>query len=364
MTRPPSLTVLVTADPQQRLEGAQLLPTPRLLTTSVAGALAYLNREGLRGATLLLSLPPPDLDLGWVQAQALALDLRVILVGSPSRGGLLGARDLAAAAQMCREAAPVVTLDPAGSRSAARGVVTSGTVRPGLVPSGLPGVGAVSAGAVGSGVVSGGAVSASAGISGAGVTSAAGGGVPSGQGPGLRLTLIGASTGGPRVLATLLRDLRPVGAVVIAQHISEGFGANLTQWLGTLTAAPVVTARDGLPLQGGHVYVAPDSHHVEVSAGALRIRPGRPGQEHLPSIDALFASACSHRGQVTAALLTGMGSDGADGLAQLHRTGATTLVQSPDSATVPSMPQQALARVQPSGVLDPDALRAALRRLA
>ncbi|MFT2722453.1 chemotaxis protein CheB [Deinococcus sp. A31D244] len=347
MTRPPSLTVLVTADPQQRLEGAQLLPTPRLLTTSVAGALAYLNREGLRGATLLLSLPPPDLDLGWVQAQALALDLRVILVGGPSRGGLLGARDLAAAAQLCREAAPVVTLDPAGSRRAARGVVTSGTVRPGLVPSGLPGAGAVSAG-----------------ISGAGMTSATGGGVPSRQEPGLRLTLIGASTGGPRVLATLLRELRPVGAVVIAQHISEGFGANLTQWLGTLTAAPVVTARDGLPLQGGHVYVAPDSHHVEVSAGALRIRPGRPGQEHLPSIDALFASACSHRGPVTAALLTGMGSDGADGLAQLHRTGATTLVQSPDSATVPSMPQQALARVQPSGVLDPDALRAALRRLA
>ncbi|MGM9322905.1 chemotaxis protein CheB [Deinococcus aquaticus] len=365
MTRPPSLTVLVTTDPQQRLEGQRLLPTPRLLTTSVVGALAYLNREGLRGATLLLSLPPPDLDLGWVQAQAQALDLRVILVGGPSRPGLLGARDLAAAAQLCREAAPVVTLDPAGSRSAApRGVVTSGPVRPSLVPSGLPGVGAVSAGAVGSGVVSGGAVSASAGISGAGVTSATGGGVPSRQEPGLRLTLIGASTGGPRVLATLLRDLRPVGAVVIAQHISEGFGANLTQWLGTLTAAPVVTARDGLPLQGGHVYVAPDSHHVEVSAGALRIRPGRPGQEHLPSIDTLFASACSHRGPVTAALLTGMGSDGADGLAQLHRTGATTLVQSPDSATVPSMPQQALARVQPSGVLDPDALRAALRRLA
>lgn len=360
MTRPPRLTVLVTTDPQQRLEGQRLLPTPRLLTTSVVGALAYLNREGLRGATLLLSLPPADLDLGWVQVQAQALDLRVILVGIPPRAGLLGARDLTAAARLCWEAAPVVTLDPAGSRNAAQGMVTSGTVRPGTVWPGTvtsspPGSGTAQTGAVTGSVVS-------SGLSGAGAISAPGG--ASGQGPGLRLTLIGASTGGPRVLATLLRDLRPAGAVVIAQHISEGFGANLTQWLGTLTAAPVVTARDGLPLQGGHVYVAPDSHHVEVSAGTLRIRPGRPGQEHLPSIDALFTSACSHRGPVTAALLTGMGSDGADGLAQLQRTGANTLVQSPDSATVPSMPQQALARAQPSGVLDPDALRAALRRLA
>ncbi|MFW8627330.1 chemotaxis protein CheB [Deinococcus sp. ME38] len=307
MTNGPGLTVLVATDSQRRLEGARVLPTPRLLTVSVVGALAYLEREGLRGATLLLTWSLPDLDLDQVRARTRALGVRVIVVGGPPLPGVLSAPDLAAAAALCR--VPVLT-----------------TTAP--APVAAPGPVAATAR----------------------------------SGP--RLTLIGASTGGPRLLATLLRDLTPVGAVVVAQHISAGFGPNLTQWLGTLTGGPVVTASEGLPLQAGHVYVAPDGHHVEVGGGALRVRPGRPGQEHLPSIDALFASACTHRGPVTAALLTGMGSDGALGLEQLHRAGATTLVQTPQSATVPSMPQQALARVQPSGVLDPDGLRAALRRLA
>lgn len=320
MTNGPGLTVLVTTDPQRRLEGAQLLPTPRLLTVSVMGALAYLEREGLRGATLLLTLPLPDLDLVQVRGRARTLGVRLIVVGGPSLPGVLSAPDLAAAAALCR--VPALTLP-----------VPAPAPAPAAVPTPAP-------------------APASAAVAAAPART------------GLRLTLIGASTGGPRLLATLLRDLTPAGAVVIAQHISAGFGPNLTQWLGTLTGAPIGTASDGLPLQAGHVYVAPDGHHVEVSGGMLRVRPGRPGQEHLPSIDALFTSACTHRGPVTAALLTGMGSDGALGLAQLHRAGATTLVQTPQSATVPSMPQQALARVQPSGVLDPDALRAALRRLA
>lgn len=310
MKNGPGLTVLVATDPQRRLEGARLLPTPRLLTVSVMGALSYLEREGLRGATLLLAWPLPDLDLEQVRGRARTLGVRLIVVGGPPLPGVLSAPDLTAAAALCRR--PVLTPPmPAPVPAPASTAVAAAPVRTGL-----------------------------------------------------RLTLIGASTGGPRLLATLLRDLTPVGAVVIAQHISAGFGPNLTQWLGTLTGAPIGTASDGLPLQAGHVYVAPDGHHVEISGGMLRVRPGRPGQEHLPSIDALFASACSHRGPVTAALLTGMGSDGALGLAQLHRAGATTLVQTPQSATVPSMPQQALAHVQPSGVLDPDALRAALRRLA
>ena len=307
MTSGPGLTVLVTTDPQRRLEGARVLPTPRLMTVSVMGALAYLEREGLRGATLLLTWSLPDLDLDQVRARTRALGVRVIVVGGPPLPGVLSAPDLAAAAALCR--VPVLTT------AAPAPAVLAGPVA-----------------------------------------------APARSGP--PLTLIGASTGGPRLLATLLRDLTPVGAVVVAQHISAGFGPNLTQWLGTLTGGPVVTASEGLPLQAGHVYVAPDGHHVEVGGGALRVRPGRPGQEHLPSIDALFTSACTHRGPVTAALLTGMGSDGALGLEQLHRAGATTLVQTPQSATVPSMPQQALARVQPSGVLDPDGLRAALRRLA
>lgn len=320
MTNGPGLTVLVTTDPQRRLEGARVLPTPRLLTVSVVGALAYLEREGLRGATLLLTLPLPDLDLVQVRGRARTLGVRLIVVGGPSLPGVLSAPDLAAAAALCR--VPALTLP-----------VPAPAPAPAAVPTPAP-------------------APASAAVAAAPART------------GLRLTLIGASTGGPRLLTTLLRDLTPVGAVVVAQHISAGFGPNLTQWLGTLTGGPVVTASEGLPLQAGHVYVAPDGHHVEVGGGALRVRPGRAGQEHLPSIDALFASACTHRGPVTAALLTGMGSDGALGLEQLHRAGATTLVQTPQSATVPSMPQQALARVQPSGVLDPDGLRAALRRLA
>lgn len=177
------------------------------------------------------------------------------------------------------------------------------------------------------------------------------------------LTVIGASTGGPRTLQDLLTDLRPQGAVVIAQHLSAGFSDNLTQWLGTLTPAPVLNPSPGEPLRAGTITVV-SGIHVTVSGDALRVHPGQPGREYLPSIDRLFHSALTWPGALNAVLLSGMGDDGAAGLAALHAAGARTAVQDPDSATVPSMPAQALARVRPTVQADPRGLRVFLERHA
>ncbi len=181
--------------------------------------------------------------------------------------------------------------------------------------------------------------------------------------PAAPLTLIGASTGGPRALQELLPGLRPRGTLVIAQHLSAGFSDNLTQWLGTLTPTPVRTAVTGAPLTPGVIYVA-SAAHVTVRAAQLHLHPGQPGREYLPSIDRLLHSAAGWRGALNAVILTGMGDDGAEGLAALHRAGARTAVQAPGSATVPSMPAQALARVRPTLTADLAGLRAFLERHA
>ncbi|NTY02566.1 chemotaxis protein CheB [Deinococcus sp. JMULE3] len=181
--------------------------------------------------------------------------------------------------------------------------------------------------------------------------------------PAVTLTLIGASTGGPRVLQELLSGWQPRGAVVIAQHLSEGFSDNLTQWLGTLTPAPVLSPTPGETLRPGTITVVSGTH-VTLQGDTLSLQPGQPGREYLPSIDRLFLSALSWRGALNAMLLSGMGDDGAAGLAALHAAGARSAVQDPASATVPSMPAQALTRVNPGVLAAPRGLRAFLERHA
>jgi len=78
---------------------------------------------------------------------------------------------------------------------------------------------------------------------------------------------------------------------VIAQHISGGFGQNFASWLSGVTGSEVRVARHLDPLRAGEILVAPDGQHLWLSGGVLHLQPGRPGLEHLPSIDRLFVSA-------------------------------------------------------------------------
>lgn len=156
---------------------------------------------------------------------------------------------------------------------------------------------------------------------------------------------IGASTGGPPALATILADL-PAGlpaAVLVVQHMAEGFVEGLARWLDGVCALPVVVAVDGERLQPGQVYLAPANQNLVVRPGfRVALSDPPPGQYHVPGVDVTFRSVAQVSGQfAVAALLTGMGRDGAAGLKVLRDIGAFTIGQDESTSVVWGMPAAA-----------------------
>ncbi|HEV2148049.1 MAG TPA: chemotaxis response regulator protein-glutamate methylesterase [Longimicrobiaceae bacterium] len=156
---------------------------------------------------------------------------------------------------------------------------------------------------------------------------------------------IGASTGGPRALSQLIPALpRGLGAgVVVAQHIPPGFTEALAERLDQRSPLRVREARDGDPVLPDQVLVAPGGRQLalERTEGRLRVRvwDDRGERLHHPSVDLLLASAAEVAGpRVVGVVLTGMGSDGAEGLARIRAAGGRTLVESAETAVIDGMP--------------------------
>ncbi len=156
---------------------------------------------------------------------------------------------------------------------------------------------------------------------------------------------IGASTGGPPALATILSEL-PAGlpaAVVVVQHMAEGFVEGLARWLDGVCAIPVVVAVEGERLLAGQVYLAPANQNLVVRPGfRVGLTDPPPGQYHVPGVDVTFRSVAQVSGQyAVGALLTGMGRDGAAGLKVLRDIGAFTIGQDESTSVVWGMPAAA-----------------------
>jgi two-component system chemotaxis response regulator CheB len=167
------------------------------------------------------------------------------------------------------------------------------------------------------------------------------------RGPTPRVVAIGASTGGPGAVATVLRGL-PRGfplPVLVVIHIAAPFGTALAEWLGTQASLPVGQARDGepLPVEGeARVLVAPPDRHMIVRRGRVVLTSDAERNHCRPSVDALFDSLAQELGDRTiAALLTGMGKDGAAGLAAIRHAGGATLAQDEATSVVYGMPREA-----------------------
>ena len=164
----------------------------------------------------------------------------------------------------------------------------------------------------------------------------------------VRLIAIGASTGGPQALLTLLgalpADLEQ--AVVVVQHMADGFIPGLASWLDGLVPLPVVVGESGRRLAPGTVTIAPSGGNLIVQDDRLRVVcvPPEPGQFHVPGIDATFTSIASALGPgATGVLLTGMGRDGAVGLRRMRERGAVTIGQDEATSAVYGMPAAAAA---------------------
>jgi two-component system chemotaxis response regulator CheB len=179
------------------------------------------------------------------------------------------------------------------------------------------------------------------------------------------MLLLGASTGGPPVLAKLLRQLpKPFPApIVLVQHMVPGFVPAFAKWLAEETGHSVRLVTQPCEPNAGVVYLSGDEQHLVVEPGpVVRTIQEAPRGFHRPSIDVLFesAAASSVAARFIGVLLTGMGSDGARGLLSLRQAGAHTIAQEPKSCAVASMPEQAIALDAAQRVLTPEALPAAI----
>lgn len=187
----------------------------------------------------------------------------------------------------------------------------------------------------------------------------AGGGYAEAQAHAFRVVAIGASTGGPSALKTILSELRkdfPV-PVLVVQHIAPGFVDGFVTWLRDSAAMSVELARHGEPLAPGRIYVAPDGAHLGVDRDeriALIVPPSKSVGALCPSAGYLFESMVRVYGpQAVGVLLTGMGRDGADGLLAMKRAGAITIAQDKESSVIHGMPGEAIALGAADFVLPP-----------
>jgi two-component system chemotaxis response regulator CheB len=183
-----------------------------------------------------------------------------------------------------------------------------------------------------------------------------------------QLVAIAASAGGPAALKGLLQNLQPAQpwALILVQHIAEGFLPSFCHWLASMIALPVQIAEDAQMLLPGRLYLAPDGLQTGVSA-ALRVRlqPASGQQTFCPSADHLFRSVAGAFGkQAVGIQLSGMGRDGAEGLAELRRKGGFTLVQEPASALIDSMPRTAIDLQAACLVLPPEGIATVLNSMA
>lgn len=163
-----------------------------------------------------------------------------------------------------------------------------------------------------------------------------------------KLFAIGASTGGTEAIKEVLLQM-PVDCpgIVITQHMPAGFTKTFAARLDKICSVRVKEAEDGERILPGHAYIAPGDHHMKVvRSGAdyrVKLDDGERVSGHKPSVDVLFHSIAEAAGSnVIAAILTGMGKDGAAGMTKLHQVGAYTIAQDEQSCVVFGMPKEAI----------------------
>ncbi len=155
---------------------------------------------------------------------------------------------------------------------------------------------------------------------------------------------LGASTGGTEALRDVLSMLPANSpAVVVTQHIPESFSKRFAQRLGEYCKMNVYEAKDGQLIEPGNIYIAPGSHHLVIQQQShqyrCRLDDSAPCNRHKPSVDVMFQSLAKlNNTQIYGALLTGMGSDGANGLKELKDCGHYTAIQNKATSMIWGMP--------------------------
>jgi len=163
-----------------------------------------------------------------------------------------------------------------------------------------------------------------------------------------KVIAIGTSTGGTQALEVLFRALPvTVPGVVVVQHMPEKFTAAFAARLNTISALEVREASDGDRVLPGRALIAPGGKHMRLRRNGaqfmVQVFDGPLVKHHRPSVDVLFRSVAEVAGRnAWGVIMTGMGDDGAQGLAEMHRVGAHTIAQDEASCVVFGMPKEAI----------------------
>jgi len=186
----------------------------------------------------------------------------------------------------------------------------------------------------------------------------------SAQGP---IFALAASTGGPQALTSVLGQLPSnfSSPILIAQHVIPGFAAGMAKWLATESSLPVKLAEQGEPIVPGQVYLSPSEAHLSVAAGEkVDLIALRTSDTYRPSCNLLLESVATVCGRRSVGIvLTGMGSDGARGLASIKSAGGRTMAQDEASSVIYGMNRVAIEGGDVDEVLPIDEISDAMVRL-
>lgn len=163
--------------------------------------------------------------------------------------------------------------------------------------------------------------------------------------PAFPLIVIGASTGGPRVVNQIVASLPPnlPAGVIIAQHIADGFSAGMVEWMAASCRLPIALASEQRVIRPGEALIVPDGYDLLITPeGGVHLSQN-PVLIQRPSIDITMQAAASVFGAATiGVLLTGMGRDGAYGMLAIKRHGGYTIAQDEASCAIFGMPRAAI----------------------
>ena len=192
---------------------------------------------------------------------------------------------------------------------------------------------------------------------------------PSATAAGPRIIAVGASTGGTEALREIIEALPPdAPGMVVVQHMPEGFTAAVAKRLNSLSRVEVKEAMNGDVILRGRVLIAPGSHHLLVRRSGAKyfaqLSEGALVSRHRPSVDVLFRSVAQAAGaNAVGVILTGMGDDGAQGIAEMRAAGATTIAQDEATSVIFGMPKEAIARGAIDSILPLQQIAPAVLRL-
>ncbi|WP_281556158.1 chemotaxis response regulator protein-glutamate methylesterase [Thalassomonas sp. RHCl1] len=167
-------------------------------------------------------------------------------------------------------------------------------------------------------------------------------------GSGIKLVAIGSSTGGTIAIENILSQLNDnIPAILIVQHMPGKFTQAFANRLNNICRLTIKEAQDGDRLNSGCVYISPGDRHMLLkykdNQYYIQLKDGPLVSRHKPSVDVLFRSVASCAGKnALGIILTGMGNDGAQGMLEMRRAGASTLAQDEGSSIIFGMPKVAL----------------------